>query len=62
MNISLQINGTAHQVDIDPATPLLWVLRDHLGMTHQVRLRDRHVRRLHDSSKWIGDTLVSGAS
>jgi isoquinoline 1-oxidoreductase alpha subunit len=33
MNISLQINGTAHQVDVDPATPLLWVLRDHLGMT-----------------------------
>ncbi|HEY6131617.1 MAG TPA: (2Fe-2S)-binding protein [Halioglobus sp.] len=31
--ISLRINGAKHQVDVDPATPLLWVLRDHLGMT-----------------------------
>jgi isoquinoline 1-oxidoreductase alpha subunit len=29
----LNINGTPHQLDLDPATPLLWVLRDHLGMT-----------------------------
>lgn len=28
----LTINGNAHQVDVDPATPLLWVLRDHLNM------------------------------
>lgn len=33
MDIRLEINGTAHQLDLDPATPLLWVLRDHLGMT-----------------------------
>jgi isoquinoline 1-oxidoreductase alpha subunit len=33
MDIRLDINGTAHQLDLDPATPLLWVLRDHLGMT-----------------------------
>src|SRR5512139_4086405 len=31
--ISLKINGTTQQLDVDPATPLLWVLRDHLGMT-----------------------------
>jgi nicotinate dehydrogenase subunit A len=30
--ISLIVNGTTHQVDVDPATPLLYVLRDTLGM------------------------------
>jgi len=29
----LSINGTAHEVDVTPDTPLLWVLRDVLGMT-----------------------------
>jgi isoquinoline 1-oxidoreductase alpha subunit len=33
MAITLTINGKAHTVDVDPSTPLLWVLRDHLGMT-----------------------------
>lgn len=28
----LTINGQAHEVDVDPATPLLWVLRDHLNL------------------------------
>jgi len=28
----LTINGRAHQVDVDPDTPLLWVLRDTLGL------------------------------
>jgi len=31
--ISLLINGKNHAVDVDPATPLLWVLRDTLGLT-----------------------------
>ncbi|MEM9326381.1 MAG: (2Fe-2S)-binding protein [Bacteroidota bacterium] len=29
---NLNINGTEHQVDVDPSTPMLWVLRDHLDM------------------------------
>ena len=33
MAVKLKINGTDHTVDADPSTPLLWVLRDHLGMT-----------------------------
>ena len=33
MAVSLKINGVDHAVDADPSTPLLWVLRDHLGMT-----------------------------
>ncbi len=30
---NLNINGTQRQVDVDPSTPLLWVLRDHLQLT-----------------------------
>ena len=30
--ISLTVNGREHQVDVDPATPLLYVLRDTLGL------------------------------
>jgi isoquinoline 1-oxidoreductase alpha subunit len=27
------LNGAATSVEVDPSTPLLWVLRDHLGLT-----------------------------
>ena len=33
MKAELSINGEAHAVEADADTPLLWVLRDHLGMT-----------------------------
>src|SRR5437879_8643879 len=29
---NLEINGRIHSVNVDPSTPLLWVLRDSLGM------------------------------
>jgi isoquinoline 1-oxidoreductase subunit alpha len=29
---NLTINGKKQQVDVDPATPLLWVLREHLDL------------------------------
>lgn len=29
---SLHVNGRMAEVEADPSTPLLWVLRDHLGM------------------------------
>ena len=32
-NISLHINDEFHEVDVDPATPLLFVLRNKLGLT-----------------------------
>jgi isoquinoline 1-oxidoreductase alpha subunit len=31
--INLTINGKAHSVDVEPDTPLLWVIRDNIGMT-----------------------------
>jgi isoquinoline 1-oxidoreductase alpha subunit len=33
MAYTLTVNGKTQTVDVDPTTPLLWVLRDHLGMT-----------------------------
>jgi isoquinoline 1-oxidoreductase alpha subunit len=30
--VSLEVNGKKHTVDVDPDTPLLWVLRDHLHL------------------------------
>jgi isoquinoline 1-oxidoreductase alpha subunit len=33
MAISLTVNGRAATIDIDPETPLLWVLRENLGLT-----------------------------
>jgi isoquinoline 1-oxidoreductase subunit alpha len=33
MAFSINVNGTAHSVDVDGDTPLLWVLRDVLGLT-----------------------------
>ena len=33
MAIALKVNGQSHSVDVDVDTPLLWVLRDVLGMT-----------------------------
>jgi isoquinoline 1-oxidoreductase alpha subunit len=31
--VHLKVNGQARRVDVDLATPLLWLLRDHLGLT-----------------------------
>jgi isoquinoline 1-oxidoreductase alpha subunit len=33
MPFNIKVNGTPHSVDVDDDTPLLWVLRDLLGMT-----------------------------
>src|ERR1700690_4172272 len=33
MSISLIVNGSAYAVDLEPETPLLWVLRDSLKLT-----------------------------
>ena len=31
-NFNLNINGKQQQIDVDPTTPMLWVLRDHLKL------------------------------
>ena len=34
--IALRVNGVMHELDLPPETPLLWVLRDALGLTGTV--------------------------
>jgi isoquinoline 1-oxidoreductase alpha subunit len=33
MAITMTVNGVKQSVEVTPGTPLLWVLRDHLGLT-----------------------------
>jgi len=33
MQFTLNVNGKAEMVDVEPETPLLWVLRDTIGLT-----------------------------
>ncbi|HTP77777.1 MAG TPA: (2Fe-2S)-binding protein [Rhizomicrobium sp.] len=32
MTIQLQINGKTHELDVEPDAPLLWVIRDEIGL------------------------------
>jgi isoquinoline 1-oxidoreductase alpha subunit len=31
--VTLNINGKVHEVDVEPETPLLWVVREQIGLT-----------------------------
>jgi len=31
--VRINVNGEFHELDVEPDTPLLWVLRDHLNLT-----------------------------
>jgi isoquinoline 1-oxidoreductase alpha subunit len=31
--VKFTINGKSHSLNVDPDTPLLWVIRDHVGLT-----------------------------
>ena len=33
MEVRLNVNRLERKLEVDPSTPLLWVLRDHLGLT-----------------------------
>ncbi len=33
MAFDLEVNGVRHSVDADPQTPLLWIIRDRIGLT-----------------------------
>ncbi|MFQ3459226.1 MULTISPECIES: (2Fe-2S)-binding protein [Bradyrhizobium] len=72
MPFQITINGTSHQVDADGDTPLLWVLRDVLGMTGTkfgcgmalcgactVHLDDSAVRSCITTIDSIGDSKIT---
>ena len=40
MAFTLTINGTDHEIDVEPETPLLWVLRDTVGLSSVRRAAD----------------------
>ena len=53
MPITIKLNGTMHSIDVDGDTPLLWVLRDVLGMTGtKSGMRDGAMRCLHCAYQW----------
>ncbi|NEV60943.1 (2Fe-2S)-binding protein [Thiorhodococcus minor] len=31
--VKITVNGREHALDLDPETPLLWVIREHIGLT-----------------------------
>jgi aerobic-type carbon monoxide dehydrogenase small subunit (CoxS/CutS family) len=48
--VTLQINGNEHRLDIPEDMPLLWVLRDVVGLNrNEVRVRHRPVWRVYGS-------------
>lgn len=72
MPFQITINGTSHSVDADGDTPLLWVLRDVLGMTGTkfgcgmalcgactVHLDDAAVRSCITTIDSIGDSKIT---
>ena len=60
--ISLTVNGTSQRVDVSPDTPLLWVLRDHLGLTGtKYGCGMALVRRLHGPCQRAGGPLLRHA-
>ena len=59
---SLSINGKSHDVDVEPDTPLLWVLRDTIGLTgtkYGCGIAQCGACTVH--RRWRGDPFVPGA-
>ena len=54
---TLDVNGRRHQIDADPAMPLLWVLRDRLNTTVEYPVRSDSDSRRSRCSIW---SLPSG--
>ena len=60
MAIAIKINGSTHGVDVDGDTPLLWVLRDVLGMTGtKFGCGVGAVRRLHGAYRRRRNSFLS---
>ena len=54
----LNINGKTYDVDVDPNTPLFWVIGRGRSNRHQIRLRHCAVWRVHRASRWPGDAFL----
>ena len=60
--VKLNVNGATHEVDVDPSTPLLYVLRNDLDLRGPVRVRARSVQCVYGHHRWGGHTLLHHAS
>jgi len=56
--INLKVNGKDHAVDVAPDTPLLWVIRETIGLTGT---KFGSVRRVLRASRWRVGALVRHA-
>ncbi len=62
MVFKIKVNGVDHEVDVDGDIPLLWVLRDVLGMTGtKFGLWQGPLRGLHGASEWDALALLRHA-
>ena len=60
--ITIKVNGTSHQIDVERETPLLWVLREEIGLTGtKFGCGIAAVRRLHRARQRRGHALLLGA-
>jgi hypothetical protein len=59
--IGFSVNGKRVDLDVDPSTPLLWVIREHLGLTGTKYARYGAMRRVQGRYRWRGGTLVGCA-
>ena len=62
MSMTLAINGEAHEIDVAPDTPLLWALRDVIGLTGtKFGCGMRSMRRMHGADRRRCGPLLSVA-
>ena len=61
MSLTIRVNGEGHQLDVDPEMPLLWVLRDVLGLTGTKYGCGQALRCLHGAPKWPSYPLLRDA-
>jgi hypothetical protein len=58
-SIKLKINDKNYTVEVDPKMPLLWAIRDIVGLTgNKVRMWHRTVWRLHRTSRRKSSPLM----
>jgi hypothetical protein len=59
--IGFSVNGKRVDLHVDPSTPLLCVIREHLGLAGTKYVRYGAMRRVHGRYRWRGGTLVGCA-
>jgi hypothetical protein len=61
MAFTIKVNGASHDIDVNADTPLLWVLRDVLGLTGTKYGCHRSMWCVHRAYRWQRRSLLSSA-